>query len=314
MVPNAGWSPTYDVHADKVNNMATIVFKATIFQNSGIKWDNIKLTLSTGNPTQSAQEPVIDPQYLTFYSPRSTALDEVVVVGYGTKRKLDISEEGDSLEARIAGIPITTNATGVNTTYAIDLNYTIPSDGQKHLIAVKDYKVNADYRYVTIPKLDEDAFLEARITNWEDLNLLPAQTNVFYDGSFVGNGYLDTKNTTDTLNISFGRDKKIIIKREKNKDFSAVKFFGSNVHKQIAYDISIRNTRAEAIDIIIKDQFPIATDKDIEISDNTAKDAIVNTDSGIAEWTLHLAPNETKKLTISYSVKYPKDKTITGLY
>ncbi len=313
VVPNAGWTPSYDVHADKANNHVSIVFKASIFQNCGIRWDNIKLTLSTGNPSEGAQEPTLNPLYLSFRQQHT--LDEVVVVGYGTKK---FNNNGELGRADTATIPTMSNYvnvdnSGISTTYNIDLNYSIPSDGQTHLVPVKDYKVPADYRYVSIPKLDEDAFLEARITKWEDLNLLPAQTNVFYDGAFVGNGYLDTKNITGTLTISFGRDKKIIIKREQNKDFSAVKFLGSNTRKQVGYNISIRNTRTEAIDIVVKDQFPVSTDKDIEVSDQLADGATINNDTGAVEWALHILPNETKKVSISYTVKYPKDKVVQGL-
>ncbi len=313
VVPNAGWTPSYDVHTDKANNQVAIVFKASVFQNCGIRWDNVKLTLSTGNPSEGAQEPTLDPLYLSFRQPQS--LNEVVVMGYGTKKSNNNGELGRTDNAKVPTISeyVTVDNSGISTIYNIDLNYSIPSDGQTHLVPVKDYKVPADYRYVSVPKLDEDAFLEARITKWEDLNLLPAQTNVFYDGAFVGNGYLDTKNTTDTLTISFGRDKKIIIKREQNKDFSSVKFLGSNTRKQIGYNISVRNTRAEAIDIVVKDQFPVSTDKDIEVSDNLAEGATINNDTGAVEWSLHILPNETKKVSISYTVKYPKDKVVQGL-
>jgi hypothetical protein len=36
-------------------------------------------------------------------------------------------------------------------------------------------------------------------------------------------------------------------------------------------------------------------------------------ETGILTWNLKLNPNETKKVRISYKVKYPKDKTIDNL-
>ena len=140
---------------------------------------------------------------------------------------------------------------GVNTEFAIDLPYTIPADGQQHLVAVKKYDVPATFSYFATPKADKDAFLEAKLTSWEDLSLLPGPTNIFYEGSFLGNGAIDPRTLTDTMSISLGRDKKIVIKRELDKQYRSVKMIGTNVREQTAYNITIRNTRKEAITIEI---------------------------------------------------------------
>ena len=66
IVPHAGWSPTYDIMADDVNSPVKLFYKANIFQNSGVKWSNVHLTLSTGNPNEGAQTPVMNPWYLAF--------------------------------------------------------------------------------------------------------------------------------------------------------------------------------------------------------------------------------------------------------
>ena len=42
-------------------------------------------------------------------------------------------------------------------------------------------------------------------------------------------------------------------------------------------------------------------------------DISINTETGILTWELKLAQNETKKIRISYKVKYPKDKIIDNL-
>src|SRR5690606_25436818 len=138
------------------------------------------------------------------------------------------------------------------------LPYTIPSDGKQHNVAVKTAQLNATYRYYTVPKLDRDAFLQARITGWEDLNLLPASTNIFYEGTYVGQGYIDVRNVKDTMNLSLGRDKKIVVRRERDKELRTVKTIGSNVKETYVYKISVRNTRNKAIDVVVMDQVPIS--------------------------------------------------------
>jgi len=324
VVPNAGWTPTYDLRVDKVNDPIHLVYKANVYQNSGIKWNNVHITLSTGNPAENAQAPTLVPDYLAFYEPRpvykpgsasSTSfeggrsesakyvIDGVMVTG---SRGINVSQGSVNDYVQV-------NSTGVNTKFDIDLPYTIPSDGQQHLVAIKTYDVPASYRYYSVPKLNESVFLQAQVTNWEDFNLLPGSTNIFYEGSYVGQGSIDTYNTNDTLNFSLGKDKKIIIKRELDKERRSVKMIGSNVRETVAYNISIRNTRKESVDIAVLDQIPVSNDKDIVIEDIEKDGGDYNESTGEVKWELSIKPGDTKKLHIGYTVKYPKGKTITGL-
>jgi uncharacterized protein (TIGR02231 family) len=208
---------------------------------------------------------------------------------------------------------VSVDNSGINTSFDIDLPYTIPSDGQKHLVAIKRYELPATYRYYVVPKADKDAFLQAQVTNWEDLNLLPGQSNIFYEGTYVGQGYIDVRNVTDTMTLSLGRDKKIVVKRERDTKLRSVKTIGTNVREEFAYSVTIRNTRKENINLVVEDQQPVSNDKDIVIEDKNTGGSEYNETTGIMKWVLSLNANETKKIDFGYTVKYPKGKTITGM-
>ena len=106
------------------------------------------------------------------------------------------------------------------TEFEIALPYTIPSDGKAQLVDVQKFDVNTIYTYSAAPKLDRDAFLTARLIDWEKFNLISGKANVYFEGAFVGETYLNANNTKDTLVVSLGRDKKIVIEREQIKDFT----------------------------------------------------------------------------------------------
>jgi uncharacterized protein (TIGR02231 family) len=250
VVPNAGWTPVYDIMADDANSPVKLYYKANIYQNSGVKWNNVKLTLSTGNPQEGVQAPALSPWYLSFYMPQpmnqgyANAPQSNVMVRAYKKPLVDMDKGGAALmttEASTMNEYVSVDNSGVNTTFEIDLPYTVPTDGKQHLVAVKKYDVPASYRYFAVPKVDKDAFLQAMITNWEDLNLLPGQTNIFYEGAYVGQGYLDMRTVKDTMFVSLGRDKKIVVRRERDKNLRSVKTIGSNVRETYAYNITIRN-------------------------------------------------------------------------
>jgi uncharacterized protein (TIGR02231 family) len=324
-VPNAGWTPVYDISATDINSPIKLAYKANIYQNTGVSWHSVKLSLSTGNPTEGAEAPILYPWFMALYD-LNTQFD-------GYKNKLLSKSEFEKLPTRDVndvgslspgvyqnsqggGLSIdrhvSVDNSGINTTFDIDLPYTIPSDGEKHLVGIKDYTVPATYRYYAVPKLDKDAFLEARITNWQDLNLLPGQTNIFYENTFVGQGALDVRNVQDTMTISLGRDKKIVIKRERDTKMRSVKANGSTVKETYAYNISVRNTRKDNINLTVLDQMPISTDKDIQVLDEEVTESDYNDTTGIITWNVPLKPNETKNLSFGYTLKYPKDKTIAS--
>jgi len=322
VVPNAGWTPSYDLRVDELGGPVKLHYKAHVTQNSGVDWNKVKLSLSTGNPNEGAEAPVLNPWYLSFYMPRPMAYknsinsnkdmyfaDGAQVYDTRNVKSVVATAPGAYAESNMGG-HVQVDNSGINTTFDIDLAYTIPSDGQQINVAVKTEELPATYRHYSVPKLDRDAFLQAQITNWEDLNLLPAPTNIFYEGTYVGQGYLDVRNVEDTMNLSLGRDKRIVVRRECDKEMRTVKTIGSNVKKTFLYKISVRNTRNKPIEVTVMDQIPISNDKDIEISDRNYKDAEYNETTGAVTWKLQLKPNETRELTVGYTVKYPKGKQV----
>ena len=60
IVPNAHWYPTYDLRVKTVADPMVIDYKANVSQQTGEDWNNVKLKLSTGDPSQSSQKPKID--------------------------------------------------------------------------------------------------------------------------------------------------------------------------------------------------------------------------------------------------------------
>jgi hypothetical protein len=62
--------------------------------------------------------------------------------------------------------------------------------------------------------------------------------------------------------------------------------------------------------MLLKDQYPVSQNKEVEVELAESNGALVNEETGVLTWKLKLAPGEVKKVRVSYSVKYPKDKTL----
>jgi hypothetical protein len=202
------------------------------------------------------------------------------------------------------------NENQLDVVFDIDIPYDIPSNGKEQGVELKEYKVPCVYEYYAAPVADNVAYMLGQMQGWEKLNLLPGEASITVEGTYIGKSFIDPGSTQDTLSLTLGQDKRIVVKREKVTDFSSVNFLGSNKKEVFTYQITVRNNKKEKAEMLLKDQYPISTDKDIEVELLDSGGAAVNKDNGVLTWKLELAPGETRKCRISYSIKYPKDKTV----
>jgi uncharacterized protein (TIGR02231 family) len=322
VVANAGWYAVYDLRAINTKSPVQLSYKANVFQGTGEEWKNVRLKLSTANPSLGGLKPELSSWYLDFYQPRYAAdrmykSKSAGAVHRGAPAPAQAEEEklmdADAPVAQSVSAHVTTVQTSLNTEFDIALPYTVNSSNKPTLVDIRNHELKADYTYSVAPKLDADAFLLARATGWEDFSLLPGEANVFFEGTFVGKSYIDPNNIKDTLSVSLGRDKRIVVKREKLKDFSSRKLIGANQRDSYAYEISVRNTKNEPVKLTIEDQIPVSQNSQIEVAAGDLGGAKYNKDLGKLLWETSLQPNESKKVVYKFEVKYPKDRVIAGL-
>ena len=309
---NASWSPFYDLRADNINSPINLMYKAKVVQNTGIDWKKVKLTLSSGNPNQNNTAPILQAWFLRFGYPRTygytnddTKMNEVVVTAYGIKK--------DSASQSSISNYTTINENQLNVSFDIDLPYAILSNGKKHGIEIKNLEIPANYQFYSVPKMNKDVFLMAEISDFGKYNLLPGTAQLYFDDTVVGTTQLNPNETQDSLRVCLCRDKKITVQREKVKAKSATKFLSSQKEQQFTYEITLRNNKKEAVTVDLRDQYPLSNDSSISIELTNDGKALVNTDKGFLRWNIALQPNETKKVRLSYTVRYDKNKSIGKL-
>ncbi|MCL9808363.1 DUF4139 domain-containing protein [Flavobacterium luminosum] len=65
-VSNAGWVPSYEIKAKNTQDALQFAYKAQVYQTTGENWNDVKLILSTANPTNSNEKPTLESHYLNF--------------------------------------------------------------------------------------------------------------------------------------------------------------------------------------------------------------------------------------------------------
>jgi len=200
----------------------------------------------------------------------------------------------------------------LNITFDIDLPYSIPGNGKEQSIELKNTEVPADFIHYCAPKLDHETYLLAEIAGKEKLNLLSGNANITYDGMFVGETYIDSESVSNKLSLTLGADKRIAVKREKLKEYSSKGLFGSDIKQEFAYQMTVRNNQSRKIRMVLKDQYPISTNKEItvELSKDSTPFSFNKEDLGVVTWEFDMQPGESKVFKLVYSVKYPKGKEL----
>ncbi len=401
LVKNASWYPSYDIRAIDVASPIQLVYKANVSQNSGEDWRNVKLTLSSGNPSNNNEKPKL-PTYLLGYlsagyslfnpvtatsnlvkgkvvddtdnaalpgvairvknssvgtvtdpdgnysiqmpvganklefsyigydsqeliasngqlnvrlKPDTKVLQEVVVAGYGSAKSSRTTSSSAQVRIRgansISSVPLEVASVEkqTNVSFEIKMPYTILSDGKQAAVDIGNYDFKAAYEYYAVPKVSADAFLTAKITDFNDINLISGEANIFFEGTYLGKTLLDVQQA-DTLTISLGVDKNVSVKREKQKGYTERQFIGSSQKDSRHFVIEVKNRKSQAINLTIEDQIPVATNSDISVEKQELSKAKLDEVTGKLIWQFLLQPNEQKKLDLKYQVKYPKNRPV----
>ena len=330
---NAGWQPIYDIRVNSKTNAIKLVYKASVIQNTGIDWQKTKLTLSTGTPNFTTTAPLLNAWYLQYYVPdlykslqgkvSGVNLQYNFVQGFGNGESdkavvtaLGLKKSGYSAETITASTldDYTTLKQGLlNTSFEIDLPYDISSNGLAHSINIKDEELQSSLKNYAVPKLDNDAYLLAELTNWQNLDLIPGNANIIMDDTYIGKSFLDPNTTADTLNLSLGKDRRVSVKRNLIKDATTTKTNANNTKQTFTYELVVKNNKSKEINIILKDQYPLTNIKEIEAELLEDGGAAVNTELGVLTWKITLKPGESIKKRFKYTVKYPSGQKLVGL-
>ena len=257
------------------------------------------------------------------------SLQEVVVVGYGvSKNGRRSNSKGEVLKAKeripeAAGVAveeelnesevIAVNQQQAQFGYEFDIKQllTLPDGGKTTTTEIVRHQLPASYEYRGIPKIDKESFLVADATDWQKLNLMEGEANVYFDNSFVGKSILDPNVSSDTLHFSMGRDQSIRVQRTKVSESSTRRFFGSNQEQTLKWRITVKNNRQESVNITVFDQAPISRNTSIEVIMEELSDGQFDKKTGIIKWSLQLKPGEQRDLILQYKVKYPKNRRLT---
>lgn len=315
---NAGWSPLYDIRSESAEGKIFMNYKAQVYQNTELEWKNIKLRISTNNPYANKTKPELNPWYINYvnyrsqlsvsrndnYNMKSSPQEAITNRGYALEsiQEDEIALDADQFTKVVQQL--------IAAEFKINLPYSIASNGQKHMVLVQKSELETNFKYYAVPKMDQSVYLVAEMLKVDELQLIPSKANIFFDGSYIGETYIDPTKMNDTLYLSLGKDPNISITRKLLSSRCKEKTIGDKIEKLQAYSIEIKNMKSSQIEVVIQDQIPITTNSDIVIDKINVGKGKLKERTGLIEWKVKLNPKDKKTFDFDYRIKFDKSKQI----
>jgi uncharacterized protein (TIGR02231 family) len=323
VVRNASWQPLYDLRL--VGEQVAVTYRGQVTQRTGEPWDAVALTLSTAKPSVSAVLPELDPWYLDAYRPvaRKARPGLARMAAPATTVAVADAVTGAEQEDAFAEVAVppppapvaqaAVEQAGATVVYRIARPADVPPDGtaQKVTVAVLDLPAKLDH--VTAPKLVDQAYLRATVTNDTDYVLLPGSASIFHESDFVGTTRLETVAKGQEFETFLGADDSIRVERELADREVDKTLIGNTRRQTYGYKIELENLRDQEAHVEVYDQLPVPRHESIKVKLLRANVEPEEEDLGILKWDLTLATQEKQELRFSFQVEYPRDMTVMGL-
>ncbi len=321
---NAGWTPLYDLRSDSQTGKLSLTYKAQVYQNTGLDWKNVGLSISTNNPNANKTKPELNPWYINYIATHANAYKKSRNLDYLAQPQMvpnQVYNQGfayESLTNSVAeDVPALTSnqfTTVVHhliaAEFKIDLPYTIKSNNEQHMVLIKQEELTTSFKYFAVPKMDAGVYLVAQMTKMDELQLVPASANIFFDGTYIGQTYIDPTKMDDTLNLSLGKDPNIVVKRTLLKKDCKNKIISDKKERTLAYHFEAKNNKSSAIELVIQDQIPLTTNSEITVNTVELSKGKLDEITGLVEWEFKLKPKQSEEFDFKFKIKHDKDKQI----
>ena len=334
-VNQAWWTPFYEARVNTEDKQVELLYYGQVVQKTGENWTGIALKLSTARPHIGGNPPELQPWYMEVYRPlppASIVRSEGGTAGFKRKKaSMQMPEEAEEMVMMMDEMSLGAAAEvmieakekettvesgqGASVVFSVTGGSDVPGDGSVSRHRVLGGKFASKFKYLSLPKLSELAYLTAEVENESEHPLLPGALNIFMDGNFVGKaGIKDLVTSEEKFELNLGVDESIRVKRKLLKKIGDEKgIFSKSKHINYAFLITVENLRNSVEEIVVRDQVPVSQDEKIKIevnktepAENPAKDK-EKLPNGTIEWKLLIEPKSIAKCQLAFSVEHPLD-------
>jgi uncharacterized protein (TIGR02231 family) len=324
-IGGCGWYPGYDIMYSEKDNSVHLTYYGIVFQNTGEHWKDVELYLSTYKPHIGATPAELNPWYLDFYHPVTSAPpsagfrmkkmeDTRMPEGESAYTEADAEEVFDEVkEAEVSQAEV--EYSGVATVFHLPGKADIPPDGKEHKESIGRFPMEGEVDYLIQPALEEMAYMRVKVENNTEVFLLPGSVNIIRDGNYIGTGYIAQIAPGEEFELFLGIDERIKVKRRvdrKDKDEAGIISKSNHIVQDI--NIELESMIDDEVKVEVVEAVPVSrnTDIKVKVKDKRPKEKEIDKEN-LLKWYETVEPEGKVEFNLSYEIEYPSDKTITGI-
>jgi len=323
-VNRAGWKPAYRASLDSNASILDIERMATISQKTGEDWSRVKLRLSTGQPSLSANAPDPSSWLLTWQPPLQEYFDSRSIRPEGAPAPPPPPAPAMRQRAAVTGsavaddyvAPVLESQGNFTTEFEVPARVDLASDGREISVALSRQSMAVKQSVRIAPRYYRDlAVLTIDAPRPEGV-WLPGQVQLRRDGAYVGALHWSPEEN-ERFAMAFGRDPLVRVTIENRNEKSSQKgLFKRDNERRIADSYVVTNLHRQPIDILVLEPTPVSQSEQVQVKvalspSVTLKDWQQR--RGLVGWERTLKPNETARFDMDYEIAYPKEGSVRGL-
>ncbi|MHC4107901.1 MAG: mucoidy inhibitor MuiA family protein [Planctomycetota bacterium] len=330
LVSNAQWQPSYNIRAAAEGGSVIVEYDALLSQRSGENWEDVRMTLSTAQPTLAANPPALTPWYVDVQRPidrgvmrsrrAATAaeppatLDKPAGAGGGGGFPVE-ALEALAADAEVGGV-------GPSVTFQLPRPVTVTTHAAKQKrTRIATIDTAPEFVHVALPLLTEAVYIRGELTNTSAYQLLPGAASIFVGQDYVGPTYLGSVAPQSTFDVYFGIDQAIKATRQLvSKKTSKTGLFSGGLVTNYDYRLEIDNGAGKPLTLELWDRYPVSRSDQIRIElRNLSRPLAADTEyeqeekpQGLLKWMLSVPAGATGKsaFATSYGVRVHRAKDV----
>jgi len=209
---NARWAAQYELRASPDQGSLDFGYFASVWQHTGENWSDITLSLQTNQASRQGNVPEPPPLVVRkiedYYRGRAASQEEALEL---SPFSVDAASAKSARPANQQQVAVTASTVSFQAT--IPGQITVSSSKDSSAYKVLEDSIEAEFWSESVPRLQLDAYLRAKLRNTLPLPILPGQALAFVDGKLSSKVYLEKILPDEETDISLGVDGNIIVKR-----------------------------------------------------------------------------------------------------
>lgn len=290
LVGRAGWAPAYAIRSEADRSKVSVEYDAMVVQQTGEDWRDVRLSLSTAEPTRASSPPPVAPWFVDVVVPVPVAMPSTSVAmefapaaaapepmapgapneggAFGNaeveRELLELAADADVIDA------------GIAVSFELPRPVTLVSDAAKRQrTRIGTVSPETAFGYVAAPILAERVYLRGTLRNASAFQLLPGRAQVFMGGEFVGETQVPSVAPQGEFRVWFGPDPAISARREVlSKVTGASGLFGGAELTTWNNRITVSNGTGRDVTVEVLDRRPVSRNEKVEAKLASAKPAL----------------------------------------